>query len=160
MRCLWLFDILWNMSSYLTRVKINVSMFAAVAAFCWSHQWSWVWAATVKLYRAGGVIGGTGCYMTMLSCHLNCVETHFTGFGPGEISFVCPTVHMSGEVDWLTGSWRRTQHYNKRLLQQLKHMKLSVLKDATCAHFDGWGIAAEAVSILCCNAEGIPLSTQ
>lgn len=104
MCCLWLCR---SLSLYLTRVKMNVGMFAAVAAFCGSHQCSRVCSSTVKFYSAGGVIGGTGCYVAVLSCHLNSVETCLTSLRPGEIPLVGPTVHMSSEVGWLTWDWRR-----------------------------------------------------
>lgn len=78
----------------LTRVKINISVFAAVAAFCGGHQCRRVRAATVKFHSAGGVIRGAGCYVAVLPCHLHSVETCTAAFIPGKIPIVCPTVHL------------------------------------------------------------------
>lgn len=96
-----------SVSLYLTRLKMDVNMLAAVAALCWSHQRSRVWPATVKLYSTGGVVGGTGGYVSVLSRHLHSVETCSDRLSPGEIPFVGPTIHTSCEVGWLTRGWRR-----------------------------------------------------
>lgn len=87
---------------HLTRVKGDAGPFAAVAAFCGSHQCSRVCPATVESKSAGGVAGGTGRHVAVLPCHLNGVETCSTALRPGEIPFVRATVHVTGEVSWLT----------------------------------------------------------
>lgn len=83
---------------------MNVSVFSAVAAFCGSHQCSGVQASAVKFNSAGGVVGGAGCYVAVLSCHLYSVETCPNALNPGEIPSVRPTVHTCGEVGGLTRS--------------------------------------------------------
>lgn len=83
---------------------MNVAVFAAVAAFCGSHERSRVRPAAVKFDRAGGVVGRTGGYVAMLSSHLNSVETCPDCVSPGEVPVVCPAVHMSSEIGWLTRS--------------------------------------------------------
>lgn len=83
---------------------MNVGMFAAVAAFCGSHERRRVRPATVKFDRAGGVVGRTRCYVAMLSSHLNGVEARPSCVSPGEVPVVCPAVHMSSKVGWLTRS--------------------------------------------------------
>lgn len=85
-----------NLHLSLTRVKLNVSVFAAVAAFCGGHQRSGVRAATVKLHSTGGVVGGAGRDVAVLSCHLHSVETCPAACSPGEIPVIRPTVHTSG----------------------------------------------------------------
>lgn len=82
-------------------------MFAAVAAVSGSYQCSCVLPATVKSHSAGGVIGGAGCDVSVLSRHLHSVESGSTALRPGEVPSVCPTVHMSSQVGWLTRSWKK-----------------------------------------------------
>lgn len=158
MCCLWLCR---SLSLYLTRVKMNVGMFAAVAAFCGSHQCSRVCPSTVKFYSAGGVIGGTGCYVAVLSCHLNSVETCLTSLRPGEIPLVGPTVHMSSEVGWLTWDWRRKADFRLGFFMNFySTAAVTIETHPTCAYFYGWAVTAAAGSILYCDAESISLSTQ
>lgn len=83
---------------------MNVGMFAAVAALCGGHERSRVRPAAVKFDGAGGVVGPTGCYVAMLSSHLHSVETCPNCVSPGEVPVVCPAVHMSSKVGWLTRS--------------------------------------------------------
>lgn len=56
----------------------------------------------MKLYRAGTVVGGAGSHVAMLSRHPDSVETCSDALDPGEIPFVCATVHTSSEVGGLT----------------------------------------------------------
>lgn len=92
----------FRLRSFLTRVKIDVSVLAAVAASYGGHQCCRVGAAAVKFNCTGGVIGRTGSDMAMGSCHLNGVEFCSSTHSPGELCHVCSTVHTSSEVGGLT----------------------------------------------------------